>query len=284
MPESSADHVAFPGEAGAHSHRAIRTLFGPDRPVLPRSELEDVGQAVVRGRAGLGILPMEMTATGPEARAYDVLAIEGIEVVGEVILPVHHALLGLPGSSLTRVEKVLSHPVALAQCSRFFADHPGVEASATWDTAGAAREVAEMGDPSRAALADADAAGLYGLDVVERDLQDDPHTVARYFLVARAGTGPLTLPGSGPPRTALLLEILDEPGALVRVLTPFAAQNVNLGRIETRPASEVGDYRFFLELDAAGDDPDAVTAIDEAQRHARALRLLGSYHSWSPEE
>ncbi len=277
------DPIAFPGAPGAHSERAIRTIFGPDPETLPSPGFTDVADAVLSGRARMGILPMEITLAGNLSEAYDALGHERITVLAEVAIPVKHSLVGLPAAQVDGLTKVLSHPIALAQCQRFFRENPTLEASATWDAGGAARKVAERGDPRLAALAPPEAAEVYGLRVLAKDLQDRVQAQARYFLIGRTGEPPPSLPGAGGEQTALVVEIADRPGSLVAVLTPFARHGVNLGRIQARPSPETGGYRFFLELDAGASGGATAKAIQETRALARELRILGSYPSWKAE-
>jgi prephenate dehydratase len=131
--------VAFQGELGAFSEEAVRTWFGPSVEPLPCREFRQIGEAVLSGQVVAGLLPVENSLAGTVQPAYDVLAEPGLLVVGEVIRPIRHFLLGVPGSSLDGLRRVISHPVALAQCGNFLSKHPDLEVLAFYDTAGAAR-------------------------------------------------------------------------------------------------------------------------------------------------
>lgn len=275
--------VAFQGELGAFSEEAVRTWFGPDVEPLPCREFRQVGEAVRSGRVPAGLLPVENTLAGTVQPAYDVLAEPGLEVVGEVILPIRHFLLGVPGATLEGLRRVISHPVALAQCGEFLSRHPGIEAVAVYDTAGAAKEVAEGKDPRVGAIAARRASERYGLQVLAEDLQDRSDNQTR-FLVIRRKDGP-PLPGEDARadagwKTALLVETENRPGALVDILQPLAEGGVNLTKLESRPGITPWSYLFFLEFEGSP-SPDAVErALEQVRARAQSVRVLGTYHPW----
>ncbi|MEX1257263.1 MAG: prephenate dehydratase [Gemmatimonadota bacterium] len=275
--------VAFQGELGAFSEEAVRTWFGPDVEPLPCREFRQVGEAVRSGRVPAGLLPVENTLAGTVQPAYDVLAEPGLAVVGEVILPIRHFLLGVPGATLEGLRRAISHPVALAQCGEFLSRHPGIEAVAVYDTAGAAKEVAEGKDPTVGAIAARRASKRYGLQVLAEDLQDRSDNQTR-FLVIRREDGP-PLPGEYTHadagwKTALLVETENRPGALVDILQPLAEGGVNLTKLESRPGNTPWSYRFFLEFEGSP-SPDAVErALEQVRARAQSVRVLGTYRPW----
>jgi len=275
--------VAFQGELGAFSEEAVRTWFGPDVDPLPCREFRQVGEAVRSGRVPAGLLPVENTLAGTVQPAYDVLAEPGLEVVGEVIRPIRHFLLGVPGASLEGIRRVISHPVALAQCGEFLSRHPGIEALAVYDTAGAAKEVAEGQDPTIGALAARRAAERYGLEVLAEDLQDRSDNQTRFLVIRREGGEPL--PGEEARaeagwKTALLVETENRPGALVDILQPMAEGGVNLSKLESRPGLTPWSYRFFLEFEGDPTRDEVERALDQVRSRAHSVRVLGTFHPW----
>jgi prephenate dehydratase len=275
--------VAFQGELGAFSEEAVRTWFGPSVEPVPCREFREVGDAVRDRKASAGLLPVENTLAGTVQPSYDVLAEPEFCVVGEVILPIRHFLLGLPGSLLAGVRRVISHPVALAQCGRFLSKHRELEAVAVYDTAGAAREVAERKDPALAAIASFRAAERYGLAVLESDLQDRSDNQTRFLVIRRADTDPLPEEAVRPDagwKTAVLVETENRPGALVAVLLPLAREGVNLSKLESRPGITPWSYRFFLELEGDPHGEAVGRAMAEVAKVARTVRVLGSFHPW----
>lgn len=275
--------VAFQGELGAFSEDAVRTWFGPEVEPLPCREFREVGEAVRSGRVSAGLLPVENTLAGSVQPAYDVLVEPGISVVGEVIRPIRHFLLGVPGAEIEDLQRVISHPVALAQCGDFLSRHPEVEALAVYDTAGAAREVAESGDPTMAAIAAQQAAERYGLQVLASDLQDRSDNQTRFLVIRREDGDPLPREGRDTDlewKTVLVVETEDRPGSLVDVLLPMAREGVNLSKVESRPGPTPWSYRFILEFQGNPESGSAARALDEARLRARSVRVLGTFRGW----
>lgn len=181
--------VAFQGETGAFSEVAAEELVPAPRTLMPCPTFDAVVRAVVNGHADFGVLPVENLIAGPVHAALDAMApFASLERVGEHTLPVHMALLGLPGSRVAQIAEVLSHPVALKQCTKFLAQHPHIRVVEAHDTAGAARLVAIRRDPTVAAIAAPWAAGHYALTVLEEGLEDRPDNATRFVLVRQRGT------------------------------------------------------------------------------------------------
>lgn len=289
MTEMDRTRIAFQGELGAYSEEAARRLFGQGIVPVPQRDFRELGEAVALGRVDAGLLPIENSLAGSVVGSYDVLASQELEVVGEVITAIHHCVLGVPGATLESISRVLSHPVALAQCTRFLGSLERAEAVAVYDTAGAARQVAEQRDAATAAIASRAAAARYGLAVLASDVEDRPDNQTRFLAVVRPG-GPtpellgLSMTASRVLKTALLLETTNEPGALVRVLTPFASHGLNLTKLESRPGPEPWTYRFFVELETRASTPALEHAVTEARAHAAALRVLGTFPAALREE
>lgn len=272
--------VAFQGELGAFSEEAVRRFFGEEVEPIPQRDFADVGRAVMTGEVECGVLPIENTLAGSVVGSYDVLACNDLMVVGEVITPIHHCVLGIPGANLEQLSRVLSHPVALAQCTRFLQACPGMEAMAFYDTAGAAREIARNGDPAVGAIAGQRAAERYGLEILAANVEDRSDNQTRFLVIARDGRARLSRPVADhqeASKTTLLVDAPNTPGALVRILSPFAERGINLSKLESRPAGEPWTYRFFIELDADARATPAREALAEVREYAPNLRVLGSY-------
>jgi prephenate dehydratase len=270
--------IAFQGELGAYSEEAIVRVFGGEAEPRPCREFFEVGEAVESGVAELGLLPIENSLAGSVIPSYDVLASRALSVVGEVVIPIHHCVLGLPEATLDEVTRIISHPVALAQCTRFLRSRAGVEAVAVYDTAGAARLVAGSGDPNVAAIAGRAAALRYDLRILAEDVEDRPDNQTRFLVVARGGSAlELQVAAAGSAKSLLIIETANRPGALVRVLEPFAEGGVNLSKIESRPGEQPWTYRFFLEVEGEAGAPPVAAAIEAVRKVALTTRLLGSY-------
>jgi prephenate dehydratase len=272
--------VAFQGELGAFSEEAIQQLWLGDADPVPQRDFGDVVQAVRSGAADRGVIPIENTIVGAIAAAHDAIAADpSLHAIAETVVNVHHCLLGPPGATFDSVKGVFSHPVALAQCGTFFAKHKRLEIHAVYDTAGAALDVANIGDPQYAAVASRGAAHRYKLSVLVPDIEDRPDNQTRFLVLAREAA---TLPPGTPARTTLVFSHDDRPGALLNVLEPLSRHLVDIRRFETRPTGDPWSYRYFVEFDHAFGDPMADAVVAEMTATARTMRRVGTYPRWNP--
>jgi prephenate dehydratase len=238
--------------------------------------------AVESGADDAGLLPVENTLAGGVAAAYDALQAGEVRVVREVVIGIRHFLMAPPGTLLAQVREVRSHPVALAQCERFFSEHPHVKPVAVHDTAGAAREVAETRSPGVAALAPRRAAERYGLDILAGELQDRDDNQTRFLLVRHRSEAREVLPSShGGLKTAVVVETENRPGALHDLLGTFAERGLDLTFIESRPTGTPWTYRFILEF-RHGSEAEARECLEAAAARGRTLRVLGTYLPHDP--
>jgi prephenate dehydratase len=228
------------------------------------------------------VLPVENTLAGAVVGSLDVIGDASLElcVTGEAVIAIRHCVLGLPGARLERLRQIRSHPVALAQCTRFF-EATRVEAIASYDTAGAAREVQERSDQSVAAIAGEAAADLYGLEVLARNVADRPDNQTRFLSVVRTGCRPQEAAGG---KTLLVAQVSNTPGALVRLLGAFAERGINVSRLDARPGTEPWTHRFFLEVEMDTCASQADAALQSASDCALSLRFLGSFRSSEIED
>jgi prephenate dehydratase len=269
--------IAFQGELGAFSEEAIRNLDARATPV-PCREFNDVATAVENGDVDAGMLPIENTLAGSVVGSYDALtACASLHVVAETVVEIHHCVLAPPGAAIETLATVESHPVALAQCTRWLRSHPAITARAAYDTAGAARDVAQRGDMRSAAIAARGAAARYGLEIIAANIEDRSDNQTRFLMVSRSPRAPER---DVAARTALLITTPNVPGALLRVLEPLAANEINMSKLESRPTEEPWHYRFFLELDHPAADPSLATALEQLRGVTESLRVLGTYGRW----
>jgi prephenate dehydratase len=274
MAATESPLVAFQGELGAYSEEAVTTLFGAQARPQPRRENADVAAAVLSLDADYGVLPVENSLAGTVAASYDaVVSRPGLFVIAECTLPIHHCLLAPQGAAIESLRSVESHPVALAQCRSFFDRHPQVTSRAAYDTAGAARDVAAAGDPSRGAIASQGAARHYSLAILATNIEDRHDNRTRFVAIAREAA---TLAEGTAARTLLVVTTKNVPGALLQVLQPLAARGLNLSKLESRPTGEAFRYRFVVEFEHLAGDPLAREAIDEMRRAASACEILGT--------
>jgi len=267
--------VAFQGERGAFSEEAAVKLLGEEIVLVPQPTFEATFAAVGDGLADYILTPIENTLAGSVHRAFDLLVESGLSIIGEVVIPISMNLIAPPGAVFERIAVVESHPVALAQCERFFSAHPRLKRVAAEDTAGSVREVMLAGDPARAAIASRRAAEIYGGTILREHLEDDPQNYTRFLFLSTSTNG-----AAPANKLSLVFQTPHLPGALHQALEPFARRGINLMKIESRPVhGRPWEYRFYLDLQASSSEPAAIEAIAELEKRAVNLRILGSYLS-----
>jgi prephenate dehydratase len=266
--------VAFQGELGAFSEEAVERAFANGKPVACR-ENRDVARQVARGQVAAGVLPVENTLAGSVPASYDaILAEPTLHIVREVVIPIHHCIMGCRGASLDTMRTIESHPIALAQCANWFAAHPSIHQRAAYDTAGAARDVAAARDVTRGALASRIAATRYGLELLAENVEDRGDNQTRFVVLELA---PARMVANSAAKTVLMLEVDNRPGSLVRVLTPLSKRELNLTKLESRPTGEPWTYHFVLEFEHRAGDPVVAAALHDVEREAVSMRVVGTY-------
>lgn len=270
--------IAYQGEPGAFSEAAALAL-NPSAEPWPCETFEAVFDAVERGRATHGILPIENSVGGSIHRNYDLLLEHELPIVAEVEHPVVHHLLALPGTRQADLRRVFSHPQALAQCERYLRGLEGIEIVATYDTAGSAKMIRERGLADTAAIASARAAEVFGLDTLAAGVQDYPHNVTRFLVVSRRAE-----PLGVPDKTSVVFTLGDEPGSLFKALSVFALREIDLTKLESRPVrGRPWEYFFYADLAAARQDHACARALVHLAEFTRGVRTLGSYPRWRSE-
>jgi prephenate dehydratase len=282
MRDGSNARIAFQGELGAFSEEAALKLLGADVALVPCRTFDATFAAIREGRADYALAPMENSLAGSVHRSFDLLVESGLHIVGEVIIPIVHNLIALPGARFEELASVASHPVALAQCERFFTANPALKRIAAEDTAGSVREIMRAGDKTLGAIASKRAAENYGAAILREHLEDDRENYTRFFLLAaRADVTALAAKDAPTPdKISLVFQLAHIPGALLRALEPFARRNINMMKIESRPVhGRPWQYRFYLDLQAAAGDREIIDALSELEKAVIELKLLGSYKS-----
>ena len=264
--------VAFQGVAGAYSEEAIRQFFGPEVDGVPCKRLEDMFAAVESGDADYALLAVENAVAGSVTGSYELLMEHDLRVRAEVILRVRHMLLAAPGTKLGDLKRVRSHPQALAQCERYLIRR-GLEPVPAFDTAGSARDLAQNPEPGTGAIAGALAAELYGLEILDRSIEDLAFNYTRFFVLGLEDP-----PRSQRSKTSLVFTTRHQPGALYESLGEFARRGVNLSKIESRPRrNQPWQYLFYLDFEGHWQDPQCEAAIMALLRRSSFVKLLGSY-------
>jgi prephenate dehydratase len=279
--------VAFQGEPGAFSEEAVLAHFGDAVEPTPVPTWRAVFEAVRDGTVTAGVAAIESSLAGSIRETYDLLAEfydEGVRIVGEVSVPVRLALIALPGQSIEWIERVYSHAQALAQADEFLRTRSW-QVMTTYNTAGAARMIAERRERHAAAVASPRVAALYGLEILASDIQTGDENRTRFAVLARGGEAGARSGAAAaeahlaqPLKTTLVFAVRNVPGSLHRCLGAFSKRGVNLSRLESRPARTARwEYVFWVDLDADSADPVCAAALDELRNEAQMVRVLGTY-------
>jgi prephenate dehydratase len=264
--------VAFQGERGAYSEEAIYQFFGSELETLPCHSFQGIFEAVESGAADYGALPVENSTAGSINRAYDLLLAHDLRVWGEAIMRVRHALLAPPDTALADVQRIRSHPQALAQCKRYVANR-GWETETAYDTAGSARDLAADPESGVAVIASRLAGQLYELEELDYGIEDSPHNYTRFFMLSLEDP-----PRAQRNKTSLVFASRHQPGALYECMGEFAKRSINLTKLESRPRlNRPWQYIFFLDFEGHCQDPACEAALMGLLRRSSFVKLLGSY-------
>ncbi|MEM6387415.1 MAG: prephenate dehydratase [Pseudomonadota bacterium] len=265
--------IAFQGELGAYSHQACQETR-PDMEPLPCRTFEDVIAAVRESKADLAMLPVENTTYGRVADIHRLLPESGLHIIDEAFVRVHINLLGVPGASIGDVKEAFSHLVLLPQCAAFLAAHK-ITGRVSSDNARAAREVAEAGDPTRAALASELAGEVYGLNVLARHIEDADHNTTRFLVMSRE---PDLSRRGDRMMTTFVFRVRNIPAALYKAMGGFATNGVNMTKLESYMVD--GSFtatQFYSDIDGHPDDHAVQLALEELRYFTSELRILGTY-------
>jgi prephenate dehydratase len=272
--------VAFQGEHGAFSESAARRLLGSEVTLRPCETFDDMFEAVRSADADCCVAPIENSLAGSIHRNYDLMIESGLTIFGETNVRIVHNVIAAPSVNLENVRRIYSHPVALAQCLRFFRANPEMEAVPTHDTAGAVREVLGRQQPDEAAIASAQAAEIYGGTILASSVEDHQQNFTRFLLLAPNVEGSEVHPIEPARRwkTSLMLRLPDKPGALFRALGAFAIVDIDLSKIESRPIEgRPWEYAFYVDVIGRRTDAPLDRAISNLEQMADELHVLGSY-------
>ncbi len=264
--------ISFGGAPGSNSHQATMN-FAPDALPLPCYGFEDALDAVHTGAAGSAMIPIDNSQAGRVSDIHFLLPESGLHIVAEQFMPITHALMGVgPGP----FEGAWSHPHALAQSRHFLAER-GIVGLSYADTAGAAALVAERGEPHMAAIAPLLAAELYGLQIVERAVEDAHDNTTRFVVLAKEPLDPASLAGE-EAMTTFIFQVRNIPAALYKALGCFATNGVNMTKLESyQQGASFAATRFYCDIEGAPGDPRVDAALEELDFQVSELRLLGSY-------
>jgi len=263
--------VAFLGPEGTFSHEAVLKHFGHSVKPVPLAAFDEVFREVEAGSADYAVVPVENSTEGAVNYTLDLLLKTPLQICGEVELRIHDHLMS-KAPDLASVKKVYSHSQSLAQCREWLDAHlPAVERIAVSSNAEAARLAAEETDA--AAVAGISAAELYGMPILESNIEDVPNNTTRFLILGRE-----PVPPSGEDKTAILLSTRNQPGALFHLLEPLARNGISMTRIESRPSRQgTWDYVFFVEILGHRDEEHVSNALAELEKEAALFKIVGSF-------
>jgi prephenate dehydratase len=270
----TARRIAYQGEPGANSHLVCRQHY-PDWEAVACASFEDVFAAVESGQAELAMIPIDNSLAGRVSDIHHFLPGSALHIIGEHFLRIQFTLMGVPGSSLETIRTVHSHVHALGQCRKVIREH-GLKAVISGDTAGAAREVAEAGDPTQAAIAPPLAAEIYGLQILAEDVEDEDHNTTRFVVLSpELVEAPA---GNGPVVTSFIFNVRNLPAALYKALGGFATNGVNMTKLESyMVGGEFTATQFLAEVDGHPEDVGVRNALEELAFFTTDVKILGVY-------
>ena len=266
--------IVFQGELGANSHIACNEAYPSYTPV-PCPTFEDALAAVANGKADLGMIPIENSVAGRVSDIHHLMPTAGLHIVAEHFLPIRNQLMAPKGATLKGLKTVESHIMALGQC-RNTIRRLGIKALVAADTAGAAKEVAERGDKTRAAIASRLAAEIYGLHILAENIEDASHATTRFIVLSRDKK--YARRGDGLVLTTFVFEVRNIPAALYKALGGFATNRVNMTKLESYMIE--GNFfatQFYADVEGHPDDPNLKLALEELAFFSKELTILGVY-------
>jgi prephenate dehydratase len=265
--------IAIQGEPGSFSHEVALKLV-PGAEIVPCSLSVEVFAALDSGKAEAAAIPIENSLAGSVLEHFDLLLAHDVRVVRETLLRIRHNLIANTGASIDEIDRVFSHPVALAQCRRFLAAHPKMKSIAFYDTAGSVKNLVEQNDRRAAAIASEAAARTYGAKILQADIEDNAENYTRFFLVRRKAEAE-TDPASN--KISIAFSVENRPGSLVAALTALSEQGTNLTKIESRPVQgKPWEYIFYVDCQIGGMD-EGTRALEALQAHCGMVKELGRY-------
>jgi len=264
--------VAFQGQDGAYSQEAALNFFGNTVLTHPCETLDEVFKLVQEGGLPYGIVPVENSQEGSISRSYDLLLDAEVMVCGETQIRVSHCLIANPGASQASIKRIYSHPQALAQCQAYLR-RLGCEIIPAYDTAGSVKMIKEKKIMDGAAVAGARAAQIYGMNIIAREIEDNPRNSTRFFILSRQDAPP-----SGDDKTSIVLLLKHKPGTLHQALGAFAKRKINLTKLESRPTrKKPWEYNFYLDFEGHRSDVAVQQTLAQIDDISLFLKVLGSY-------
>ncbi|MDD6169962.1 MAG: prephenate dehydratase [Lachnospiraceae bacterium] len=265
--------IVFQGVEGAYTQVAMKRFFGENIDSMHVETWRDAMEAIRTGEADYAVLPMENSSAGIISENYDLLVEYSYSIVGEQIIQIDHCLLGTPEAELSDIRQVYSHPQALMQCSSFLEEHRTWENLASKNTAMAAKKIKEDGQKSEAAIANRLTADIYGLKILQENIQNNPNNSTRFIIVSKEK---IYVKDAG--KISIYFELPNESGSLYHALSHFIYNNINMNRIESRPIPKRNwEYRFFIDFDGNLKDSAVQNALRGLKEETATMSILGNY-------
>jgi len=266
--------IVFQGEPGANSHIACLEVY-PDYEAVPCATFEDCFAALQNGTAELGMIPIENSVAGRVADIHHLMPTSGLHIIGEYFLPISHQLMAPAGATLDTVVNVHSHVQALGQCRQTIRGM-GLTPIVAADTAGSARMVADLNNPTEAAIASRLAAEVYGLDILAEDIEDESHNTTRFLIMANGADW--ATDDSGPVVTTFLFRVRNLPAALYKAMGGFATNGINMTKLESyQLEGRFFATQFFADVEGHPNDRNLRLALEELGFFSAELKILGVY-------
>ncbi len=271
--ETEQARVVFQGAEGAYSQMAMLRYFGEQVKSFHVETFRDAMTAIEEGSADFAVLPIENSTAGIVSEIYDLLVEFENYIVGEQIIEIEQCLMGLPGTELSQIKTVYSHPQSLMQSARYLNEHEDWRQVSLKNNAFAARKVSEEGDKTQAAIASEQAAKIYGLDILERGVNQSETNSTRFIIVTNQ-----KIFRKDAGKISICLEVPHESGSLYHMLSHFIYNNLSMTKIESRPIEDRNwEYRFFIDFEGNFADGAVKNALRGLRDEARNLRILGNY-------
>ncbi len=269
--------IGIQGEPGSFSHEAATRLaveMGDEARIVPFSLSAEAFAGLVRGDVDAAVIPIENSLAGSVSEHFDLMLAHDVTIVRETRLRIKHNLIAISGADMNQIDRVFSHPVALAQCRRFLADHPKMESFAFYDTAGSVKQLVELRDRHAAAIASAEAARYYGAQILEAGIEDNPENYTRFFYLLRTADARTQ---DDANKLSLAFTVENRVGTLVAALSELAREGTNLTKIESRPVhGQPWEYVFYVDCQLHSAEEGA-RAIASLRSHCSMVKELGRY-------
>lgn len=270
--------IVFQGVEGAYSQQAMTEYFGAQCDSFHVETWKDAMEAIKSGQADFAVLPIENSSAGIVSENYDLLVEYDNYIVGEQIIHIRHALMGLPEAELSNINCVYSHPQALMQCGDYLYAHSDWDKISMKNTAMAAKKIKDDGDVHHAAIASELTASIYGLKILDGNISNSENNATRFIIVTNKRISSKKICAKKANRISICFEVAHTSGALYHMLSHFIYNNINMTNIQSRPIKDKNwEYRFFIDIEGSLQDSSVINALKGIEEEAVSMKILGTY-------